>query len=99
MDMPVTVMVTLLVLMIMYAVYKLWLKDWLEYRKAHNDIYGVMVLYRQRTTGQNRFIITTETLRESFPDYDEEVITRVWLELVKDRIIEKHSIDNEWGIQ
>jgi hypothetical protein len=75
------------------------IKDWLEYREAKKDIFTFVISYKRRCTAQNRFVVTVESLQDSFREYNTKVITKVWLDLVNERVIEQDLQDQEWCIR
>lgn len=100
MEWAVISMIILIVGIVVWGVYEIGLRDYLRYRKAKREIYAIVINnYKARATGQNRFVVTIETLKASFPDYEEKIIQRVWFELIHDKVIAQHPMDNEWGIQ
>ena len=74
-------------------------KDWLEYRQAKKEIFEFVKSYKRRCAGNNRFIVTTESLQDSFRRYNTTIITNVWLDLVNERVIEQDPYDGEWVIR
>jgi len=75
------------------------IKPWLEYRRAKKEIVSFVISYKRRCTGNNRFIVTVESLQDSFRTYNVSVITEVWLDLVHERVIEMDPQDQEWCIR
>lgn len=94
----IVVAMILIIAVIGWGIYEVFIRDLLQYRKAKRDVYAIMMSYKARTTGQNRFIVTVETLSQVFPDYDRQVLSRIWLELVHEKIVRQDVIDNEWVI-
>lgn len=74
-------------------------KDWFEYRQAKKEIFEFVKSYKRRCTGNNRFVVTIESLQNSFRKYDTTVITNVWLDLVNERVIEQDKQDQEWCVR
>lgn len=81
-----------------FFIWTFLLKDWLDYRKARKEIFMFVNGYRRRVVGNNRFVVTVETLQNSFREYDTATVERVWEELVKKRVIYQDRMDNEWCI-
>lgn len=71
--------------------------DWFAYRRAKREIFAFVESYKRRCTGNNQFVVTVETLQDSFREYNTNVITKVWLELVNYHIIQ--SQDGEWVVR
>jgi len=93
-----TITVVFVVSLVVY-VYIYMIKDWLDYRRAKRDIFDFVKSYKRRCTGNNRFVVTIESLQDSFRKYNTTVITNVWLDLVNERVIEQDSQDQEWCIR
>lgn len=74
-------------------------KDWMEYRQAKKEIFAFVKSYKPRCTGNNRFEVSAEILQDSFRGYNTIIISKVWLELVHERIIEQDKQDNTWCIR
>lgn len=70
-----------------------------KYEKVKREIFLFVKSYKRRCTGVNRFVVTVETLQDSFREYDTETINKVWLGLIKERIIEKDPQDGEWCVR
>jgi hypothetical protein len=86
-------------LILAVVVYGYWVKGWVDYRRARRDIFEYVKGYKRRCTGNNRFVVTVPILQNAFREYNTDVITKVWIELVKERVIEQDSQDNEWCIR
>jgi hypothetical protein len=82
----------------LYA-YFYFFKDWFEYKKAKKEIFNFVKSYKRRCTGNNRFVVTVESLQDSFHSYNTKVITNVWIDLVNDRVIEQDAQDQEWCVK
>jgi hypothetical protein len=95
----ILVLVGIIVGAVLAWLYVYVIKDWLEYREAKNEIFTFVKSYRRLCTGNNRFIVTTETLQDSFRKYNIELITKVWLDLVNEHVIEQDQQDKEWCIR
>jgi hypothetical protein len=86
-------------LFLMVVVYIYGIKGWLDYRKAKMEIFSYVKTYKRRCTGNNRFLVTVESLQDSFREYDTDIINKVWLDLVNERIIERDPQDEEWCVR
>lgn len=74
-------------------------RDWLQYRRARKEIFEFVKARKRRCTGNNRFLVTVEALQDSFRIYNTNIILNVWLDLVKERVIEQDPQDQEWCIR
>lgn len=99
--MSITIWVSMGVFVIAASVYIYIyvIKEWLEYRQAKKEIFAFVKSYKRRCTGNNRFLVTVESLQDSFRIYNTSVITKVWLELVNERVIEQDNQDQEWCVR
>ena len=88
-----------LVIVVLTYVYAYMIKDWLEYREARKEIFAFVKSYKKRCTGNNRFVVTVESLQDSFRKYDSTIILNVWMDLANERVIEQDSQDHEWCIR
>jgi hypothetical protein len=94
---------TLLWMVIGTAVIMLWY--WWYYsrigrhREARKEIFAYVKAYKRRCTGNNRFVVTVPVLQDAFREYETETINKVWLELIRERIIEPDPQDGEWVIR
>lgn len=79
--------------------YRAYYKKYGEYKEARENIFEYVKKYKQRCTGSNRFEVTVETLQDSFREYETELINKVWLELVEERVIEQDAQDHTWCIR
>lgn len=86
-------------IMVVVYVYIFGFKDKSDYKKARVAIFAFVGAYKKRCNGNNRFVVTIETLQDSFREYDTTTITNVWLELIKERVIEQDLQDNEWCVR
>jgi hypothetical protein len=84
---------------IVVYIYVYGVKDWLEYRKAKKEISAFVKSYKKRCTGNNRFVVTVESLQDSFREYDSSVILNVWMDLVNERVVEQDPQDQEWCVR
>ena len=75
------------------------IKDLIEYRKARTEIFAFVGSYKKRCTGNNRFVVTTESLQDSFREYEISIIKKVWEELIRERLIEQDTNDQEWVVR
>jgi len=90
-------MVVLIVIVVWwYAYFGQYVTD---YHKAEKEIIAFIQSYRKRCTGNNRFIVTVESLQDSFREYDVRTIEKVWLELIRLRLIEEDPQDKEWCVR
>jgi hypothetical protein len=69
------------------------------YNKVRKEIFEYVKAYKRRCTGANRFEVTVPILQDAFREYETEVINKVWLELVRERVIEQDPQDNAWCIR
>lgn len=80
---------------------------WNEYKKykernishIRNSIYNCVKHYSRLCRGSNRFVVTVYTLRNAFPEVKEEIIEKIWNELVDKRMIETDPMDGEWCVR
>jgi hypothetical protein len=79
--------------------YYLYYKKYQEYNEAREEIFSYVKAYKRKCTGANRFEVTIPTLQDAFREYDTDLINRIWLELVGERIIEQDPQDNTWCIR
>jgi hypothetical protein len=73
--------------------------DKLEYRRAKKEVFAFVKSYKSRCTGNNRFEVTVASLQDSFREYDTNIINKVWLELIRERVIEQDPQDQVWCIR
>lgn len=71
----------------------------LRYRSAEREITEWVRGYKRRCTGNNRFIVTRETLQDSFREYDSNVIDHVFNKLIANNMIQQDPMDQEWCIR
>lgn len=69
-----------------------------NYRKAKDEIFTYVKSFKHRCKGESRFVVTVETLQDAFREYETPLIEKVWLELVKEKVIVQHPLDNEWSL-
>lgn len=69
------------------------------FNRHMSDVREYMLGYRRRCRGNNRFVVTKETLQDVFREYDSNMIDKMWLKLVEERIIQQDPMDNEWCIR
>lgn len=79
--------------------YIYYVKGALEYKKAKEEIVPWVRSYKWKCTGANRYIVTVETLQNSFLEYETTIIERVWLDLIHERLIELDPHDGVWCIK
>lgn len=84
---------------IVFVIYVYYVKDWIDYRRAKVEIVSYVKSYKHKCTGNNRFVVTVETLQDSFREYETNIITKVWLDLVHERLIEQDIQDSVWCIR
>lgn len=82
-----------------YMLYVVSFRDFFVYRKAKRDIAEYVEGYKRLCRGNNRFVVTVETLQDSFREYDTPTIKKVWLDLINRRLIQQDPMDNEWCIR
>jgi hypothetical protein len=80
-------------------VYVFVIKDEHEYKKAKADIFPFVESYKKKCTGMNRFVVTVPELQNVFREYETKIIKRVWLDLIKERVIEQDPLDDEWCVR
>lgn len=80
------------------AIWFLWFRG-ADYKRARAEIFAYVGSYKRRCSGTNKFIVTVETLQDAFREYDTPTINKVWLELIKERVIERDPDDREWCIK
>lgn len=90
---------TLVVIVVGWVVYLYGFKDWMDYQKAKGEIFAFVKGYKRRCTGNNRFVVTSTTLQDSFREYETSIIEKVWLDLIQERIIELDPQDNVWCVR
>lgn len=93
-----TLLVALVVVIGVYL-YVFIFKDVLEYKKAKVEIFAFVESYKKRCTDNNRFVVTVETLQDSFREYETKIIKKVWGELIDERLIVQDPLDQEWCIR
>jgi hypothetical protein len=70
-----------------------------DLQQARTEIFAYVEGYKKRCTGNNRFIVTVETLQDAFREYDTPTINKIWLELIKERVIEQDPLTHDWCIR
>lgn len=70
-----------------------------DYSKARTEIFAYVNAYKRRCTGNNKFEVTVEILQNVFREYDTPTINKVWLELIKERVIEQDPLTHDWCIR
>ena len=93
------VLATSVVMGVGVVAYVYVIKDWLEYKSAKLEIEAFVLRYKRRCTGNNRFVVTVETLQDSFREYDTKIIERVWQELVKNHVVVSDPNDHTWCVR
>lgn len=99
MDIVMWLILLVVLSLVVVFVYVFVIKDVSEYKKAKAEIFPFIKSYKKRCTGNNRFIVTVETLQDSFREYETKTIHKVWLELIRERLIEVDPQDNEWCVR
>ena len=92
-------MAGLMVLVVLFYLYVFIFRDWLQYRQARKEIFAYVKSYKQKCTGNNRYVVTVDTLQETFREYSTTIILNVWLDLVKEHMIVTDPQDQEWCIR
>lgn len=85
--------------LVLIVIYVYFIKGESEYNKAKKEIIPFIESYRKRVSGNNRFVVTQESLQDSFREYDIETIKKVWMDLIEMKLIEKDVMDGEWCIR
>ena len=80
------------------VVWWVWFRK-MAYVKAKAEIFSFVKSYKMRCTESNRFVVTVPELQNIFREYETEIIVGVWLELVKEHVIEQDLRDGEWCIR
>ena len=99
MSIEIFIMGAVWLLVLVLLVYGHRLQDWIEYRRAHREIFAYMKKYSNRCGKANRFIVTIEVLQEIFNEYDTVTLTKIWEELVDKKIVMRDPADDEWCIR
>lgn len=76
----------------------IWFKN-SDLKQARTEIFAYVESYKRKCTGNNRFVVTVPTLQDAFREYDTKTINKVWLELIKERVIVQDPEDHEWCIR
>jgi len=92
-------LITMIAMLLVAVWYMYYGQFWTDYRKAKKEIVSFVKSYKRRCRGNNRFLVTVESLQDSFREYDAKVIEKVWLELIRLRLIEQDPQDNEWCVR
>lgn len=92
-----TLFTIILLVGIVIAIYKMI--RYYQFYTASKNVREWVLSYQRRCTGNNRFIVTKQTLQDSFPEYNSDLIDKVWLMLVRERIIVEDPMDGEWCIR
>jgi hypothetical protein len=79
--------------------YRAYYKKYGEHKEAKEEIFAYVKAYKRRCTGSNRFVVSVPTLQDAFREYETDLINKVWLELVEERVIEQDEQDHEWCIR
>lgn len=81
------------------VLYYWYYKTHREYKEARQEIFAYVKAYKNRCTGVNRFEVTVPYLQDAFREYDTVLINKIWLELIRERVIEQDPQDNAWCIR
>lgn len=84
---------------VLVYLYIFTVKDIFEYRKAKTNIFAFVESHKRKCTGNNRFVVTVESLQDSFREYETKIIQKVWLDLISARLIERDPLDQVWCIR
>ena len=71
----------------------------IRYQKAKEEIFNYVRSYKGRCSGANRFLVTISDLQDAFREYDTPLIEKVFQELIKNRVIERDPMDQEWCVK
>lgn len=99
MDIVLWILLAVVVVLSGVFIYIFVLKDKHEYKKAKAEIFPFVESYKRKCTGNNRFVVTVNSLQNAFRSYETKIINKVWLDLVKERVIEKDPMDDEWCVK
>lgn len=64
--------------------------------KAYKEICSWLDGYRSRLTPENRFLCSYARMKVRFPEYDDEILHKVWDRLVAQRRVVLDPLDGEW---
>lgn len=70
-----------------------------KYKKAKKEIFAFVKEHKTKCTGNNRFVVTEESLQFSFREYDKDIILNVWLDLINEHVIVMDPEDQVWCIR
>lgn len=86
------------VVLVVFGVWYIWFRV-SDLQQARTEIFAYVESYKRKCTGNNRFIVTVETLQDAFREYDTPMINKIWLELIKERVIEQDPLTHDWCIR
>ena len=92
-----TVVVVGVVVLVVTA-YRVFMPN-MKYRKAKKEIFAFVKEHKTKCTGNNRFVVTEESLQFSFREYDKQIILNVWLDLINEHVIVMDPEDQVWCIR
>jgi hypothetical protein len=67
--------------------------------RLYKEAESYVISYAWRCVGNNRFVVTPETLQNAFREYDMNEIRKVWVRLVDNHVIEQDPLDGEWCVR
>jgi hypothetical protein len=76
-----------------YMLFKVHQRRWLM-----RSMLNLISQYRMKLTGQNRFVMNYEILKEVYPDYDDFDVYMAFCELVEKGYIKRDPLDGEYVI-
>jgi len=68
-------------------------------RQLEDEVLLWIESHRGRLTGENRFILNEGILQLTFTEYPRDVIMAVWIKLIRDKVVIRDPMDNEWCIR
>lgn len=63
------------------------------------EVVFMILDYRQRLTGSNRFLLDEDILEEIYPSYDDDVRREVWQQLVVEQFVTSDPMDGLWCVR
>jgi hypothetical protein len=84
---------------VLFIIYVYSIRDWVDYRQARKEIFAFVKAHKQKCTGNNRFVVTVESLQYSFREYNTNIILNVWLDLINEHVIVSDPEDQVWCIR
>lgn len=67
-----------------------------KFETAYAEVAKYLDDHVRRLTDENRFLVSYSRLRHRFPEYDEEIMTRVWDRLRTQGKVKLDPLDGEW---